>query len=200
MSQQVVVIHGGDSFQTYKEYLADLRQQEIDLSRIGFKDWKSNLAEALGEDYEVLAPRMPNAQNAKYAEWKIWFEKFIPFLRDGAVFVGHSLGGIFLAKYLAEEQFPLKIRAMFLVAAPYNTATENTLGDFVLPSGELEKLTKQGGKIFLYHSQDDRVVPFSDMEQYKKVLPNARVRVFTDRQHFNQADLLEIVADIKTFV
>lgn len=206
MSQQVVVIHGGDSFQTYEEYLADLRSKEIDNPNftyeveLGLQDWKSNLAKALGPDFKVIAPRMPNAQNAKYLEWKIWFEKFIPFLHDGAIFVGHSLGGIFLAKYLAEEIFPLKMRATFLIAAPYNTAKENSLGDFVLPTGLLDQLTQQGGEIFLYHSKDDQVVPFADVEKYKTVLPDAAVRVFADRQHFNQATLPRLVEDINSVV
>ncbi len=198
MKHQVFVIHGGDAFATYEDYLSDLRLQAVDIQRVGFKDWKSTLGETLGDDFEVIAPRMPNAQNAHYEEWKIWLEKFLPFLRDGVILVGHSLGGIFLAKYLVEEKFPLTIAATFLVAAPYNTAQENMLGDFIVPSGTLDKLANQGGRVFLYHSQDDMVVPFSDLAKYQQVLPNATVREFIDKQHFNQAELPEIVADIQS--
>ncbi len=62
---------------------------------------------------------MPNKTNAQFEEWKIWFEKFIPFLNDGVILVGHSLGGVFLAKYLSENKFPKKIGGVFLVSAVY---------------------------------------------------------------------------------
>ena len=105
MKKQVVVIHGGDTFKTYEQYLRFLKRFDIDFERYrsGKNDWKTNLREALGEEYEVIAPVMPNKNNAKYPEWQIWFEKFIPFLNGEIILVGHSLGGTFIAKYLSEK-------------------------------------------------------------------------------------------------
>lgn len=108
MMKQIVVIGGGDAFPTYDAYLSFLKNfkaENIDY----FKEtpnWKSSLQEVLGDEYEVLAPRMPNKSNAKYVEWEIWFEKMFPFLNGEVILVGHSLGASFLAKYLSEEQFP----------------------------------------------------------------------------------------------
>jgi len=67
---QVIVIHGGDTFATYEEYLEFLKSWEIDFDEIRQKytDWKDGLQEALGEGYEVIAPKMPNKINAKYLE------------------------------------------------------------------------------------------------------------------------------------
>jgi predicted alpha/beta hydrolase family esterase len=192
---QILIIHGGDAFQSYEEYLHDLKNKEFILERIKIQDWKSAIDKKLGEHYEVLAPRMPNAQNAKYQEWKIWFEKIIPLLNDNLILIGHSLGGIFLAKYLAEENISKRIRAMFLIAAPFVAPNQTHLGDFTLPAS-LQKLINQGGDIFLYHSRDDEVVPFADCEKYQKALPQAHARLFTNRQHFNQVELPEIIEDI----
>lgn len=142
---------------------------------------------------------MPNKQNAKYEEWKIWFEKIIPFLEDGAILIGHSLGGVFLARYLSESVFPKKIAATMLVAAPYfeGRLRDGTRGeDFVAPDS-LESFARQGGEIFLYHSEDDPVVPFSELAKYQAALPSATARVFKDRKHFNQPDFPELVADIQ---
>lgn len=197
--KQIIVIHGGDTFETHEEYLSFLKSFEIDFERFksGGKDWKVTLSEELGEEFEVILPSMPSKTNAKYIEWKIWFEKLIPFLKDSVIFVGHSLGAIFLAKYLSENEFPKKIAATFLVAGPYDDKDfEESLADFVLPK-DLEKLIGQGGKIYLYHSKDDPVVPFADLEKYKKSLPSAEVRIFEDREHFSQADFPELVEDIK---
>ena len=197
MKKQVVVIHGGDTFETYEKYLDFLRSFEIDsLDYFTHKNWKSILQEKLGDDFEVIRPQMPNKINAKYLEWRIWFEKLVPLLNPEVILVGHSMGGIFLAKYLSENNFPKKILGTFLVSAPYDAETfEYTLVDFVLPA-DLKKFEEQGGKIYLYHSTDDDVVPFDNLEKYKKQLPSATARVFEDRGHFNQEDFPELVQDI----
>jgi len=194
--QQIVVIHGGSAFETYEEYLQDLRAREPSMERILRKDWKASLNDALGDNYLVLNPKMPNPDNAKYSEWKIWFEKLISIFDDETIMIGHSLGGIFLVKYLSENDYPKKIKATFLVAAPYNTESQHPLADFNIEK-DLSGLIKQGGSIFIYHSRDDEVVPFSNCERYKKELPGATLRIFEDRQHFNQKDFPEIVEDLK---
>ncbi|MEX2008414.1 MAG: alpha/beta hydrolase [Candidatus Spechtbacterales bacterium] len=197
MKKQVVVIHGGDLFETYEEYLEYLRAYELTLEKLNQKRWGENLADALGSEFQVIRPTMPNKRNARYVEWKIWFEKLLPYVEDGISIVGGSLGGTFVAKYLAENTFPKNIAATFLVAAPYDMeGAGQTLMDFVLPD-DLDGLAKQGGKIFLYHSEDDPVVPFADAKKYQKDLPNATPRVFQDRGHFNQEEFPELVEDIQ---
>src|SRR3989344_379304 len=179
MKKQVVVIHGGDTFETYEKYLNFLRSFEIDsLDYFTDKGWESGLQEKLGGDFQVIRPKMPNKINAKYLEWKIWFEKLIPLLNPEVILVGHSMGGIFLAKYLAENTFPKKILGTFLVSAPYESHDpEESFADFILPIN-LKKLEEQGGTIYLYHSKNDDVVPFTELEKYKKQLPNATCRTF----------------------
>ena len=201
MKKQVVAIHGGETFDTYEEYLSFLKNFEIDLGMLKLreKSWKKTLAEELGGDFEVILPEMPNTLNAKYAEWKIMFDKFTPFLNDNVILIGHSLGGIFLAKYLSENIFSKKIAATFLISAPFGDKNfEPTLGDFVF-SGSLAKLQEQGGKIFLYYSKDDLCVSFSDLGKYKQELPEAEEMVFEDRGHFNQPEFPELVEKIKSF-
>lgn len=196
MKQQVFIIHGGNAFNSYDDYLTDLKQKEVSLEMLKLSDWKSSLGAVLGEMFEVLIPRMPNPQNAKYFEWKIFFEKYIPLLDDGVILIGHSLGGIFLAKYLSEEIYPKKIRATLLVAAPFNTPHVHPYVDFNLLNS-LEGLAAQGGAVFFYHSKDDQVVPFSDFENYRVALPGAQFRTFEDRQHFNGEAFPEIAEDIR---
>lgn len=200
--RQVFVIHGGTSvYERYEDFLEQLRIKPIQIERYkSFRDWKSRLQDTLGTEYEVISPGMPNKDSARYDEWKIWFERFIPFMQEGVVLVGHSLGGIFLAKYLAENAFPKKISATFLVAAPYESGGSSRwkrkMGEFALPSS-LEQLAQQGGTIHLYHSTDDQVVSFGELEKYRAALPAATVRTFEDRGHFNLEELPELVADIK---
>lgn len=194
--RQVVVIHGGNTYDSYEEYLTALRERTLDLEQMKGKGWKSSLELALGSAYEIIAPRMPLADNAKYSEWKIWFEKLIPFLRDDAIFVGHSLGGIFLAKYFSEESYPKNVSAILLIAAPYESDGEYSLVDFAL-SDNLSHLVEYGDRVHLYQSTDDVIVPFSNLERYKLKLPAAIPHVFTDRGHFLQDEFPELVEDIR---
>ncbi len=196
MKRQVFTIHGGDAFATHEDFLEYIRSLAIDLSWSQRKGWKSTLQEALGDEYEVISPRMPNAQNASYEVWKVWFEKHIPFMRDDITLVGHSLGGIFLAKYLSENRLPVKIAGTFLVAAPFELDTEGRVMEFILPDS-LALFDEQGGKIFLYQSTDDQVVPFAELSRYRRALPSAKTEVFEDRGHFDQEQLPEIVRDIQ---
>ncbi|MFA6278743.1 MAG: alpha/beta hydrolase [Candidatus Paceibacterota bacterium] len=199
MTKQVIVVGGGNVFPTYEAYFSFLKNFEaesIDYFKRG-RDWKANLQETLGDTYEALIPRMPNSNNAKYIEWKIWFEKLFPFLNDEVILIGHSLGASFLAKYLSEEQFPKKILATFIVAGPYDSDGDRPMVEFILPDS-LALFEKQGGTIFLYHSKDDPVVAFSELAKYQKALPSAKVNVFEDRKHFNQESFPEIVTSIKS--
>lgn len=196
MKKQIVVIHGGSAFDTYEEFLQYLGGKEVTLEKLKAKGWKQYLGEVLGNEYDVLTPQMPNSQNAKYLEWKIWFEKIIPLLDESVVLIGHSLGGIFIVKYLSENIFPKKIKATFLVGTPYTTKDDHPLADFII-SNDLNSLEKQAGKIFIYHSKDDKVVKYKNCEAFQKSLPNAFIRTFENRGHFNDETFPEIVEDIK---
>lgn len=199
MKKQIIVIHGGDTFGTYGEYIQFLKDWQIDFEdyRAVKSGWKSRLGSDLGDDFEVIQPNMPNKMNAKYFEWKIWFEKFIPYFESEVVLVGHSLGGIFLAKYLSENDFKKKIKAVFLVASPFNAeGADYSLSDFILPES-LAKMEAQCDKIFLYHNKDDQVVPFSALGKYRGQFKNAEIKIFENRGHFNQEEFAELVEDIK---
>ncbi len=197
MKKQILLIHGGTAFGADKDYLSFLKNLEIDLDRYRREGWNISLRKKLGGKFDVLLAKMPNPVNAKYDEWEIVFKKIVLLLDKKVILIGHSLGAIFLAKYLSENTFPKKILATFLISAPYDDkGMKESLGSFVL-SKSLAKLNKQGGRIFLYHSQDDSVVPYIHLEKYKKALPGATVRVFKKRGHFNQAEFPELVRDIK---
>lgn len=196
MKKQIIVIHGGDTFDSYEDYLKYLIEWEVNKSMLTSKGWKSSLQTFLGEGYEVLLLKMPNEFNCKYLEWKIWFEKFIPFFNEDVILVGHSLGGIFLAKYLAENTLAKTIKAVFLIAAPFDDVDTASLADFGLPPS-LELIEKQVKQIFIFQSEDDPVVPFSEIAKYQADLPSAKIRIFKDKGHFNQESFPELVDEIR---
>ncbi len=193
--KQILIIHGGTVFDSYDDYLSYLRQYKIEsLADLHFKDWKSQLEESLANEFEVIRPVMPCKRNAKYLEWVIWLEKFFPFLSNDIILIGHSLGGTFWLKYLAENDFPVKISQLHLVAAAI-TDTNEPLGDFALPE-DLGNVAQQVRNIFLYYSKDDPVVPFSDLEIIAEKLPQAEQVIFDDKGHFRMSDFAELKNNI----
>lgn len=187
--RQIVYIHGGQAFDTKEEFFEYLKTTPFNPFESTQINWPKTL-ETLGEGYEVAAPIMPQKFNAKYEEWKIWFERLIPFLKDGVTFIGWSLGANFIAKYLSENRLPVRIGAVHMVAGCFGWA-----GGFVLPES-LTLFAKQAERIFLYHSKDDTLVPFSDFEKYATALPHATRVIFSGRGHFTQPEFPELMDNI----
>lgn len=197
MKKQIFIIHGGETFNSYQQYWQYLKNYKIELEKNPQKKWKDTLGEKLGQEYEIIFPMMPSPRNAKYKEWKLWFEKHLPFVRKGVVLLGHSLGGIFLSKYLSEEKMKKKPAAALLVAAPFDDKdSDYVLGDFRLKK-DLSLITRQCPNTIFYFSKDDECVPFVDAEKYQRALPNAKFRIYKNRGHFRLTSFPEIIRDIK---
>lgn len=199
MKKQIVIIHGGHASNVQENFLDRLKSKEVSADSFKlWQDWKHNAERDLGAGFEVFNPRMPNGDWARYEEWKAWFERMFEFLEDGVVLVGHSLGGLFLAKYLSENIFPKKIFSLHLIAAPYEGKDgKHAQNANFYVTENLEKLSGQTENIYLYHSKDDDVVPFSDLDEYAKRLPSAHEMVFENKGHFNEPAFPELLKNIQ---
>lgn len=196
MKQQVLIIHGGDTWKSRYDYLQFLSAAPISFEKMTRLGWKENLRTDLGIDFEVILPAMPNKWDARYEEWKIIFEKLLPYLRDDLILIGHSMGGTFITKYLAENVFPYSIKATYLVAAPcVDNPPKYELLSFT-PPNDLAGFNRQSGRITIYQGVDDPVVPKSDAEHFKKAIPNVTLHFLADKGHFGQEHFPELTQDI----
>ncbi len=193
-----MVIPGGTTFDNSEAYSQFLDSFVINLDRLRYrKDWKDTLQEELGPTFDVFQARMPNSTNANYAEWKIMFDKILEKVDDDIVLIGHSLGGLFLVKYLSENNSAKKIKSLFLVSTPFDEANEQSLGSFVIDASKVESIEGKTDHIFLYYSKDDPLVRLSESDKYLKKLPNALLQTFDNRGHFRQEKFPEIVNDLQ---
>lgn len=202
MKKQVVFIHGGDAFTKKADFLEHLRT--VPLRTLPGKEkaqhWTETFASDLGEDYEVFMLSMPNKQNADFEEWSIWLLRHFAYLRDDVVFVGWSLGGMFLAKYLSLHSTPFSIRSLYLLAAPcgkYHSLDGNDCGTFQFDPEILPGLAKNVKNIQIWHSEDDFVVDFADAKKYQNALSEAVFNGFTDKNHFLTQTFPELLHSIK---
>ncbi len=175
-----------------------LKTREISLERK--MRWSGEyLDEKLGKNFEIIRPRMPLQDNARYEDWKIHFERHIPFLRDGVILIGNSLGGIFLAKYLSENRFPKRIASLFLVCPPFDDTYvgEDLCGGFKLKS-DLSLMEKNAEHIHLLFSHDDTIVPLAHAEKYATKLKHAKLHIYQSKNgHFQISTFPEIVKMIR---
>lgn len=193
-TKQIVFIHGGEVFSKREECLEFLSSYEFSKRDLSSEGWKYSLAQVF-KDAEVLLPQMPNKFDARYEEWEVWFNKMIPFIGQDVILIGHSLGGSFLSKFLSENDFPVRIASLHLVAPPFDDESIYPLLGF--KQTESTKALSKIDTIHLYFSSDDPVVPFSEMEKYKTLLPHANSHSFSDRRHFNQLEFPELIEEVR---
>lgn len=195
---QIFLIHGGMTFKNNKDYLDYLKKREVSIENK--PRWALEyLDKEIGRKFQIIRPHFPHSENAKYSDWKINFERFIPLLRNDIILIGNSLGGIFLAKYLSENKFNKKILATYLVCPPFDDTcfTEDLVGGFKLKS-DLSLIEKNSKNLTLMFSKDDECVPVYHAEKYRSKLKNAKIIIYKSKNgHFRVSKFPEIVKMIK---
>lgn len=203
MMKQLIFIHGGEAYSDYDDYLEHLRTTDVDPFKERSVRWYHTLPETFGAGWEVIKPSMPNSGNAKYLEWKIWFERHFTFIQSGAILVGHSQGAIFLIKYLLENDVPFNIRALVLAAPVVDVAKRfdedlEDGGDFTYDIDTLPRLAVKAEKIVILHSKDDFVVPHEQGEKLAAAVPEAEFITFEDKNHFLIEEFPELIEKLKS--
>ena len=145
-------------------------------------------------------PGVPNEEDPDYQLWEARIRKELTMLAGDVILVGHSLGGSFLLKYLSERKVEKTIAGIFLIAAPYwggNGWRYEGHERLALREDFASRLPR-GAPIFLYHSRDDKIVPFAHLSLYAERLPAAAIRAVEGRGHQFAGNLSEVVADIQS--
>ncbi len=197
---QILMIGWGETFDTTQEYLDFLQSYEFDLWE-KHKSWKGWLLSWLSDDFDWIRVNMPDTQNAYYPAWKIWFEKYFAYFGDNKlIIIWHSLGGIFLAKYLSENQFPKHIDSIHLVSPVFDNSGlqwEST-ASFGFDPNNLKNITNQCNNIHLWHSKDDNIVPYKHSMKYHTNLIWSIFHTFENRWHFSgQSHFVELFTEIQ---
>jgi predicted alpha/beta hydrolase family esterase len=164
-------------------------------------DWDNQLVEslgrALGSNYEIRYPRMPSEDDPSYTAWKATVEKELAALDDGAILVGHSLGGAVLVKVLAEEPPERQLGAIFLISAPFVGEGGWPADDLKLPRDLGARLPK-GVAVHFYYGLEDETAPPSHADLYARAVPQGHVHRLPGRDHQLNNDLREVAAAIES--
>ena len=162
--------------------------------------WDNKLVESLrrelGPGYEVRYPRMPDEADPRVAVWTNALQGEIATLKDGAIVVGHSLGGTILINVLAEHAPAVELGAIVLIAAPFIGHGGWEIDD-IEPVSDLAGRLPAGVPVFLYHGDDDATAPVAHLALYAAAIPHASVRRLANRDHQLDNDLSEVASDIR---
>src|SRR5687767_5539456 len=162
--------------------------------------WDNKLVDSLrselGADYEIRYPVMPNEADPNYAAWKRALERELAALSNGAIVIGHSVGGTILINVLAEHTSQSSLGAICLIAAPFIGAG-GWKSDDIEPRSDLAARLPRDVPVFLYHGRHDDTVPFAHLELYAQAIPPAHVRRLANRDHQLNNTLSEVASDIK---
>jgi predicted alpha/beta hydrolase family esterase len=163
-------------------------------------EWDNKLVDSLkrelGLGYDVRYPRMPNEADPSYTAWKAALAEEIAGLDDGAILIGHSLGGAFLINALAGAPPDRRLAGAFLIAAPF-VGVGGWPSEDIKPTADLGARLPPKTPIHLYHGSKDDTAPFAHVDLYEAAIPGAIVHRLRGRNHQLNDDLTEVAAGVR---
>lgn len=168
-----------------------------------YKNWfpwlKSQLAK---RKLNCIVPNFPSPTKQDYESWSRILEAYLEIgcIAENTIFITHSLGGIFIVKFLIEHS--IKIKKLVTVAGFNNIKFEedNSLYDsFYMSDEELEGLKKASFDKVCMYSNDDPYVPQIEAEKFAKCIDAEKVLV-NDAGHFNEKSGYQEFGEILKFI
>jgi predicted alpha/beta hydrolase family esterase len=162
--------------------------------------WDNKLVESLkrelGPGYEIRYPRMPDESDPSYEPWRAMLQKEFATLHDGAIVVGHSIGGTILINALAQQPPARELGGIFLLAAPF-VGEGGWPADDWQPQRGLGAKISAGVPVYVFHGLADDTAPPAHAELYARAIPQAHLCRLPGRDHQLNNDLREVAAAIK---
>ena len=143
-----------------------------------FGPYVVNKAKNLG--FDVIFPDFPHKGGADYQKWSAIMDQYITSgkLNDDSIVIGHSLGTLFIPKYLSERQVGIKV---FISVAGFLGYTEGRedlkkiVDDFAPTDEEIIKSISLMQNRYAIYSDNDHLNTQEQMETYAKKLNMVQV-------------------------
>ena len=141
------------------------------------------------KEIEAHIPDLPDPGNPKITEWLSVLESFNP--DKDTVLIGHARGAVAILRYLEKLPEGKKLKRVILIAANSSSAkyitiqSESNLGFYTEKEYDFEKIKSHCSDFVLFHSVDDKLVPFEHGEQTAEGL-GAKFVKFKNKGHFGK--------------
>jgi predicted alpha/beta hydrolase family esterase len=160
----------------------------------GTEPFATRLREELGPEFEVSFPIMPSLNDPHYEPWSERIGQILEEAEEPLIVVGHSLGGSVFLKRVAETGRYDPVIGLVLVAVPVWGREAEWEREWALPEGWPDAETTLP-PTFLFHSRDDDVIPFSHLDGYAALLPDASVHPLDGYGHLYDRGDLSVILD-----
>ncbi len=154
-----------------------------------YKNWLPWLKKELGKrKLNCIVPNFPSPYKQDYESWSKILKAYleIGYITEDTSFITHSLGGIFIVKFLIEND--IKIKKLMTVAGFNNVKFEedNSLYDsFYIENQDLEKVQENCLTRICFYSDNDPYVPQQEAENFANDIKAEKVLI-SNAGHFNE--------------
>ncbi len=153
-----------------------------------YKNWIPWLKKQLSKrKLNCIVPSFPTPIKQDYESWskilKAYFE--IGYITEDTTFVTHSLGGIFIVKFLLENK--IRVKKIITIAGFNNLEFEDDMNlykSFYL-SENLSDIKSYAIERISFYSNNDPYVPQSDASKFADCILSEKILV-NEAGHFNE--------------
>jgi len=157
-----------------------------------FENWFPWLEKKLSENnLQCIVPQFPTPLQQSYVNWEklLNYYKQIGFVDKNTVFVAHSLGPIFVAKYVIRNN--MKIKGLISISGFNNLISgmeefDNMNKSFFLDNSELSKFKEHAEFIHCFISKNDPHLPINKLMEFVDTI-SGELHVIPSGGHFNTA-------------
>jgi predicted alpha/beta hydrolase family esterase len=137
-------------------------------------------------NFDVYNLDYPTPENQNYSSWKNILDKIKNKINKESIFIGHSLGCIFIARYIIENQ--INIDKCIFVSGFNNyfkieAFDKLNISFFIERANQLKNYTNE--RITIY-SKDDPYISFTESKRFSKEISATKQIAFTNAGHFNE--------------
>lgn len=150
------------------------------------ENWFPWLKEKLEEkSCKVFIPQFPTPEGQSLGAWFKVLDGYRQYINKDTIFIGHSLGGIFLLRLLEKLEHPVK--AALFVGTPIgvrpikNYDNDNDFSGF---SFNWKNIRSKSNQFVVFHSDNDPYVSLGNGEQLTKEL-GVELTFIPNAGHFN---------------
>lgn len=164
-----------------------------------FYPWLRKQLEKRG--HKVYTPFFPTPIGQTLENWMAEFEPYLQYVNDDTIFVGRSIGPAFILRLL--EKPNVKAKAAFLAAGFCSDIGVHqyrpVINTFIDNRFKWEKIRNSCKRFFVYHSDNDPLVPLGKGRELSKKL-RTRLRLVKDAKHFGMKKFPQLLKDIEGIV
>ena len=138
---------------------------------------------------KIDIPKLPDSENPKIEEWMSVIKSL--YQDENTILLGHSRGGVAVLRYLERLPKNVRIKKVILLATNSGYAkftaipTESNYGFYTEDGYDFLKIKSHFSDFVVFHSKDDKWVPFEHGEENAKKL-NAKFITFENNGHFGK--------------